>query len=69
MQKLCKYQSNVFGVVSESPAIIGNQFQDGCNGEGKPIMVTITNVIESRKERGIYADESKRRMWAKVEAN
>ena len=38
----------------------------GCTNDGKPIMKTIVNIHEQRKERGTYADESKRRMWAKI---
>lgn len=45
----------------------GDEFQIGFNSVTKePIMKTINNIVEQRKERGRYEDESKRRFWARV---
>lgn len=53
-------------VVSRSEIKIGEKFSTGITKEGKEIIKEITEVHEQRKERGTYADESKRRNWANV---
>ncbi len=71
MDKLFKYSQNVFGVISSTPPQVGEEFVEkmlSVGGKGIPIKRRITTVLESRKSRGTYKDESLRHDWAKVEA-
>ena len=66
IQILKKYNDNTFDVVSETEVAAGDNVVIGYTKENKPIYQPINSVIEQRKERGTYVDESKRRFWAKV---
>ena len=49
--------------------ITADEITIGYTNDNKPIVKIISNIHEQRKERGTYADESKRRMWAKISYN
>ncbi len=51
-------------VVSETTVCIGHEFI--IERKDKSLRRKVTGVIEQRKERGIYINESNRRFWAKV---
>lgn len=63
---LKKDDKNSADVVSQQEVKIGDEFMIGRTVDGKPIMGKIDVIHEQRKERGVYVDESNRRMWAKV---
>lgn len=62
---LMKIDSNTVTVVSPLEISVGDEIAVGAK-EGKLIMRTIATIHEQRKERGVYNDENKRRMWAKI---
>ena len=66
IQILKKYNDNTFDVVSETEVAAGRNVIIGYTKGNEPIYQPINSVIEQRKERGTYIDESKRRFWAKV---
>lgn len=68
MEKIYKYSEGTIGVVSKNPISINDTFYDGINKlTNEPQEKMVVNIHEQRPERGEYNDESKRRMWAKVD--
>jgi len=63
---LKKYDNNTIDIVSEKELNTGDTFIFSHTADGKPIIKAIDEIIEQRKERGTYDDESKRRFLAKV---
>lgn len=60
---LLKYNTDgTLNVVSREP-LVGDQIDHFFIKEKKYV---ITNIVEQRKERGTYTDESKRRMWQRI---
>ena len=67
MDILCKYESDVYGILTKEGAIFGDKVQVGINlKENTPIFKEVIQIIEQRLERGTYEDESRRKVWAKV---
>ncbi len=66
MDILIQRSKEMFDVVNQSDVSVGDEFFYGLNQQSQPIKRAITEVLEQRKERGEYKDESNRRMWAKV---
>lgn len=61
-------KEKVFDMVHHSEIKEGDEFYYGYDSTAKrAIKRRVIAVIEQRKERGQYKDESNRRMWAKVE--
>lgn len=61
---LKRNEDGSFNVIYSNEIQEAQEFAGWCYGvfyEGR-----ITEVIEQRKERGIYKDESKRRFWARI---
>lgn len=69
IEKLIKYSKNEYGVVSNSQINVGDKFVIGQDLNSKPIISEVSEIIEQRKEKGVYSEESRRRMWARVVAN
>lgn len=63
---LKKEKGNICDIVSEKEICIGDDLIVGITKEGHQITASVINIHEQRKERGIYKDEGKRRMWAKI---
>lgn len=66
MDILFKHTLGLFDVVSHSEINVGDIFEHGIDSNKIPQKYTVDQIIEQRKEKGTYADESKRRMWAKI---
>lgn len=64
---LKRNHDETFDIVSENEIVLGDEFVIGFNPETKVSnFKKVDNIIEQRKERGTYKDESKRRFWAKI---
>ena len=64
---LKRYNDKTFDVVCEKEVSIGDEFVVGYNPvEKKEIKQIVAKIYEQRKEKGVYNDESKRRIWAKI---
>lgn len=63
---LKRINANTIDVVSTKELMIGDEIEVGRTNGGRPILMPIVTIHEQRKERGIYTDESKRRMWAQI---
>ena len=59
-------KNGTYDLVSNELLNVGDTFSIGKTMDGKEIIKEINLIIEQRKERGTYNDESKRRIWGKV---
>lgn len=66
MDILITRRDGTLEVVNQSSVQVGDAIITGRDSDGKPIVKNVIEILEQRKERGIYSDESRRRMWAKV---
>jgi hypothetical protein len=66
MDTLKIYEENIADVVSILEPNIGDEFTVKPSANGKPVLGIISQILELRKEKGIYKDESNRRNWFKV---
>ena len=67
MDILFKYSANTLGILTPNGALVGDKITVGYTEENLPIQKQISHIIEQRREKGTYVDESKRKMWTKVE--
>ena len=63
---LLKYADGKMDVVSKGEVKVNDEVVMGYTNDRKPILHVIKEVHEQRKERGVYRDETNRRMWAKI---
>lgn len=69
-ERLIERKDGTLDLVNHSEMNIGDEFNHSYNSiDKKQIYGVITEIIEQRKERGIYSDETNRRFWAKVRFN
>ena len=66
MDTLKIYEGNIADIVSISEPKIDDTFTVQPSANGKPLIGKIIEILELRKERGIYKDEANRRNWFKV---
>ena len=63
---LIQRSGGVCDLVNATEVSVGDEFFYGVDKDNRPQKRVVMEVIEQRKERGEYTDESKRRMWARV---
>jgi hypothetical protein len=69
MDMLIKRTNDVFDVVNKTEIFIGDTFFCGNTVDGLPIHRTITDIIETRPEKGIFTEKRPQGVWAKVKTS
>lgn len=65
-QKIFRYNATTYGFVSDHN--IQNSEEVVIDTvKGKDVTANVTAVLEQRPERGVYSDESRRRIWQKIQ--
>lgn len=62
---LKRNEDQTFDIISPLEIIIGDNFIIGMK-EGQAIFKTVDNILEQRKSKGTFRDESNRPFWAKI---
>lgn len=61
-----KHTGEIYHVRDNNKIGVGMNFYYLQDRESKPIRREVTEVIEQRKERGVFEDEDKRGIWGRV---